>query len=72
MKQPTRLTREQKLAVAAYDLQAEQWMYLADVTECYIKIIHKENKQIRIIDKYARKVRKNDHYRLQQHDFGRT
>ena len=58
MKQPKKLTRDQKLAVEAYGLQTEQWMFLADVTECYIKIIHKENKKVRIIDKYARKVRK--------------
>lgn len=58
MKQPKKLTRELKEAVAAYGLAVEQWSFLGEVTECYVKIIHKRTNQIRIIDKYARKVQK--------------
>ena len=58
MKQPKKLTREQKEAVAAYDLKTEQWMFLESISECYIKIIQKETNKIKIIDKYVRKVHK--------------
>lgn len=61
MKQPKKLTREQKMAVSDAGLNAENWM-LVERTEFYLKIIHKTSGRIRKIDRYAipKKRRKND------------
>lgn len=53
MKQPKRLTREQKEAVAASRLNPNNWM-LAGETEFYLKVIHKESGIIRSVDKFRR------------------
>lgn len=53
LKQPKRLTLEEKKAVSAYKLRAEDWMLLKD-GDPYITIIHKQSGETRIIDKYAR------------------
>lgn len=53
MKQPKKLTRKLKEAVTAYDLCADDWM-LANDGDIYVKIIHKETGNTKIIDKYAR------------------
>ena len=50
MKQPKRLTREQKEAVAASRLNPNNWM-LAGETEFYLKVIHKESGIIRSVVK---------------------
>ena len=52
MKQPKRLTREQKLAVSVSGLNAENWM-LVEQTEFYLKIIHKTSGKTRRVDRYA-------------------
>lgn len=52
MKQPRKLTREQKIAATAYGLRAENWM-LVEQTEFYLKIIHKASGKARRIDRYA-------------------
>lgn len=52
MKQPKKLTREQKIAVSAAGLSANNWM-LVEQTEFYMKIIHKTSGKIRRIDRYA-------------------
>lgn len=52
MKNPKRLTREQKIAVSAAGLNAENWM-LVEQSEFYPKIIHKISGKIRRIDRYA-------------------
>lgn len=52
MKQPKKLTREQKVAVSAAGLNAENWM-LIEQTEFYLKIIHKSSGKTRRIDRYA-------------------
>lgn len=52
MKQPKKLTREQKFAVSAAGLNAENWM-LSEQTEFYLKIIHKTSGKTRRIDRYA-------------------
>lgn len=52
MKQPKKLTREQKIAVSATGLNPRNWM-LAEQTEFYLKIIHKTSGKIRRIDRYA-------------------
>ena len=53
MKQPKRLTREQKEAVAAARFNPANWM-LVDETEFYLKIIHKGTGIIRSVDKFRR------------------
>ncbi len=57
MKQPKRLTREQKEAVAASRLNPNNWM-LAGETEFYLKVIHKESGIIRSVDKLRRLERR--------------
>lgn len=57
MKQPKRLTREQKEAVAASRLNPNNWM-LAGETDFYLKVIHKESGIIRSVDKFRRLERR--------------
>lgn len=52
MKQPKKLTREQKIAVSAHGLNPDNWM-LIEQTESYLKIIHKITNTCRTIDRYA-------------------
>lgn len=52
MKQPKKLTREQKMAVSAAGLNADNWM-LVEQTEFYLKIIQKTSGKIRRINRYA-------------------
>lgn len=52
MKQPKRLTKEQKMAVFAAGYLPDNWM-LVEQTEFYLKIIHKTSEKIRRIDRYA-------------------
>ncbi len=53
MKQPKKLTRQLKEAVAAYGLNTDNWMLLKD-GDAYVTIIHKASGKTRIIDKFAR------------------
>ena len=57
VKQPKKLTRDLKLAVAAYGLMPEQWMLLKD-GEVYVTIVHKSTGKTKIIDKHARRIKK--------------
>lgn len=57
VKQPKKLTRDLKLAVAAYGLMPEQWMLLKD-GEVYVTIVHKSTGKTKIIDKHARKIKR--------------
>ena len=57
MKQPKKLTRDLKLAVAAYGLVPDEWMLLKD-GDVYVTLIHKTSGKTKIIDKYARRIRK--------------
>lgn len=52
MKQPKKLTREQKIAVSAHGLNPDNWM-LVEQSEFYLKIIHKTFDKTRRIDRYA-------------------
>lgn len=52
MKQPKKLTREQKIAVSAAGINVKNWM-LVEQTEFYLKIIHKTSGKTRRIDRYA-------------------
>lgn len=62
MKQPKRLTREQKEAVFASGYLPDNWM-LEKKTEFYLHIIHKISGARRTVDRYAipkKGNRKND------------
>lgn len=52
MKQPKKLTREQKEAVYASGYLPDNWM-LVEQTEFYLKIIHKTSGKTRRIDRYT-------------------
>lgn len=52
MKNPRRLTREQKSAVLAAGLNAEKWMLVSE-SEFYLKVTHKTLGKTRRIDRYA-------------------
>lgn len=52
MKQPKKLTREQKIAVSAHGLNPDNWM-LEKETEFYLHIIHKKARIRRTVDRYA-------------------
>lgn len=53
MKQPKRLTREQKEAVSASRLNPNNWMLVGE-SEFYLKIINKDSGIIRSVDKFRR------------------
>lgn len=52
MKQPKRLTHDQKISVSAYGLTPDNWA-LEQQTEFYLKIINKTTGTRRTIDRYA-------------------
>ena len=56
MKQPNKLIREYKEAVAAYGLNPQNWMLQKD-GDTYITIVHKLTSTTRVIDKYARALK---------------
>ena len=53
MKQPNKLTRQQKEACSAHHLNAEHWL-LAEETEFYLKLINKETGSRKTIDKFTK------------------
>ena len=55
MKQPKKLTREQKEIVSAHGLVANNWMFVEDVTESHIKVINKNLKTKKYLDKFIDK-----------------
>ena len=57
MKQPKKLTRDLKLAVSAYNLKPSDWLLLKE-GDVYATIIHKQTKQTRNVDKFARPIKK--------------
>lgn len=52
-----RLTRNMRKAVLAYGLIADDWRLLKD-GDVYVTIINKKSREKKIIDKYARKARR--------------
>lgn len=52
MKNPKRLTLEQKKAVSAAGINTEYWL-LAEQTEFYLKIVHKTSWKTKRVDRYA-------------------
>lgn len=57
MKQPKKLTREQKQLVTANNLNPKDWMFVDDLGS-YIKVINKETNHIKMITKFPRKEKK--------------
>lgn len=57
MKQPKKLTREQKEVVTSHSLSAKDYM-LVEETEFYYKLIHKETGKMKTIDKFKRGKRR--------------
>jgi hypothetical protein len=53
MKQPKKLTRQQKEACSAHHLNAEHWL-LVEETEFYLKLINKETGSRKTIDKFTK------------------
>lgn len=53
MKQPKKLTREQKVCLSAHYLNPKNWM-LVEETDFYLKIIHKSTGKRKSIDKFRR------------------
>lgn len=53
MKQPKRLTRNQKKCLSAHYLSAEDWM-LVEETDFYLKVINKRTGKMRFVDKFIR------------------
>ncbi|MCI8719094.1 MAG: hypothetical protein K1W19_13585 [Lachnospiraceae bacterium] len=52
MKQPKKLTLEQKKAVSTYHLNPKNWMLVEDMG-AYLKIVHKTSRNVKFVDKYA-------------------
>lgn len=53
VKRGRRLTRDEKEVVSSHGYNPNDWM-LAEEMEFYLKLVHKETKQIKIIDKFKR------------------
>lgn len=60
MKQPKALTREQKIIVSSHYMGARDWM-LAEEMEFYMKLINKHTGRTKIIDKFERGKRYDNH-----------
>lgn len=58
MKQPKKLTRQQKECLSAHHLNAENWA-LVQETDFYLKIINKRTGNIKNVDKF-RRIRKGE------------
>lgn len=58
MKQPKKLTREQKCCVSAHCLNPKDWMFVGE-TEFYYKIINKNTGAIKSIDKFRKARARN-------------
>ena len=54
MKQPKKLTREQKEICSANNLKADDWMFIEE-TGFHIKVIHKETGKVKWLDKFIKK-----------------
>lgn len=57
MKQPKKLTRQQKEIVAAHYLRPKNWM-LVEEMEFYLRIIHKDSKKIKMVDKFRKPLKR--------------
>ena len=57
MKQPKKLSREQKEIVSNNNLNADQWM-LVEELEFYLKIMNKGTSKIKMITRFPKKLKK--------------
>lgn len=57
MKQPKKLTYDQKCCLTAHNLNWKEWMFVVE-TDFYYKIIHKKTGAMRMVDKFVRKKRR--------------
>lgn len=48
------LTRQQKIAVSAYNLNPKDYLFAENVTDTYFKIVHKDNGSTKLIDRYVK------------------
>lgn len=53
MKQPKKLTRDQKACVSAHHLNPKNWSLVKE-TEFYLFIINKETGRVKSVDKFIR------------------
>ena len=60
MKQPRKPTRNEKESILAQGLNPDKWM-VQELTDFYMRIIHKETGQAKRIDRYA-KLKKGEKY----------
>lgn len=58
MKQPKRLTCEQKRCLSAHSLNWKDWMFVEETEFCY-RIINKKTGAIKSVDKFRREAVKN-------------
>lgn len=54
MKQPKKLTRNQKEIVLSHGKNPDKWM-LVEETEFYLKLIHKDTQRIERVDNFKRR-----------------
>lgn len=57
MKQPKRLTRNQKECVSSHRLKVSDWMLVRE-TEFYLYLINKEGTKTKRVDKFIREVKR--------------
>lgn len=60
MKQPKRLTREQKEIVAGHNMNPKEWMYIEE-SDMTITVYHKTKGIKKIIDKFKKLKRSPDY-----------
>lgn len=59
MKQPKKLTRNQKECLSSHGLNCDDWMLVSE-TDFYYRVIHKKTGQIKFVDKFYKKRRQKD------------
>lgn len=57
MKNPKKLTRQQKECLSAHYLNADNWV-LVEETDFYLKIINKQTGKRKSVDKFRREVKR--------------
>ena len=58
MKQPKRLTREQKVVLSSHNMKPDEWLFIADIGS-YYKVVHKQTGRIKLVDKYYKRKEEN-------------
>lgn len=65
MKQPRKLTRNEKESVLAQGLNPDKYM-VQETTDFYLKIIHKESGEVKRVDRYARMKKGDKRYGIKK------